>query len=407
MKEQGQLTIVSCGLNEQSLTAFINELVLSAKVIAGGQRLLDFFPDFVGEKIVLDKNFISIADGLLERIKKGEDITILSSGDSLFFGVANFFKTSLPFNQILIYPNISAMQSLCSKICQPWEKASFFSLHGRNSNLPWREILNAELPVIYSDSQRTVPLIAQELLKNFPNASDRLAAVGENLGSDNEKVIIEKLRKIVNFKISGLSVLMLLPVDKFIQKPGLALGLQDSIFVHENRLITHSEVRAIIISKLRLRSGVMWDLGAGSGSIGLEVASLNKNIMVYSIEQQKEREEMIQQNIKNFGLNNIQSICDNSLAQVAKLPLASAIFIGGGGQDIAQIAESAFKMLLPGGIMVASAVLLETTSALTNCLKEVNSEVISLSINRSKKIAGARFMKSENTINLFVYEKTI
>jgi precorrin-6B C5,15-methyltransferase / cobalt-precorrin-6B C5,C15-methyltransferase len=302
---------------------------------------------------------------------------------------------------------VSAAQAVCADKKIPWDRANFFSLHGRELILPWVNILNSELAVIYCDHKNTASEIAYHLVSKYPKAADRVAVLAENIGAENEQIVEARLEDLAECKCGGLSILVILPESPEIKiiGPGVAFGRDDSEFVHENRLITHSEIRAVALSKLMLGPGVMWDMGAGSGSVGVEVNLLCPTMDIYSVEIGPERCEMINLNAAKFGVNNIHVINDNALEQIGKLPSPRSVFIGGGGKDVADILKGCYERLLPGGRIVASAVLLETRTALASTLIEHCDEVLSISISRSKEIAGSRMMKSENTIELFVYSK--
>ncbi len=398
------LKIISCGLSKETITPIASEIVKNSKVLYGGKRLLDIFPDFNGELNILDSNFFEKVEEILKRVKKNEDITLLASGDALFFGVAKRFLSHLTKEQITIYPNISAMQTLFARIAINWENAKFYSIHGRNEHLPWVKILNQNIAVIYADNKKNAADIAKELIEKFPDCETRNAVIAENLGLDNEKIVYGTLQELAQKQSTSLSILCLLPCE-FSKKTARQIGFSDEQYEKENNLITHSEIRAIVLSKLKLRGGVMWDLGAGSGSVGIEVANFCNDITVFSVEKNKDRCEIINKNIANFATDNCKSINDDILNQIQSLPNPSAVFVGGGGADISQIIMNSFDKLEQGGIIVATAILLETKVALGSILKDKCKEVVSVSINRAIPLAGNRFMKSDNTIDIFVFEK--
>ena len=182
------------------------------------------------------------------------------------------------------------------------------------------------------------------------------------------------------------------------------MGLPDSCFAHEKNLITHSEIRAVALSKLHLGSGVMWDIGAGSGSVGIEAAGLCRNLTVYSVEKNDDRIKNIEANIREFGVGNVVIKPGDALEIIEDLPAPRAVFIGGGGEGIAAILKKCYEKLLPGGYIVVTAVLLETRSALAETLKDKCIEVVSLSVSRSKSLGKSRMMKSENSIEMYVYK---
>lgn len=405
--DKGHLTVISCGVGEESLTDSISKTVFKAAILAGGQRLLDLFADYAGEKIVIGKcageTIAKLADMVIAQEK---EVCVLASGDSLFHGIGKTFSKLIPINQITIMPNITAMQSFAAKLCLAWDKASFFSMHGKHTGIPWHAILASHSAIIYCDPRNTAANIANVLMGKMQEAGNRSAAIAVDLGLSTERVIKGSLAEMASETCSGLSILALLPSDgSKVYDPGLSLGLPDSEFTHEKNLITHSEVRAVALSKLHLGSGIMWDIGAGSGSVGLEAAGLCQDLTVYSVEKNNDRIKDIEANIDKFGLGNIVIKPGKAQEVIDDLPAPRAVFIGGGGEGIEEILKNCYDKLLPGGYIVATAVLLETRSALANSLKDKCIEVVSLSVSRSKTLGNSRMMKSDNNIEIFVYEK--
>lgn len=404
------LTIISCGLAQSNINDRMKAIVKSSKILYGGSRLLDFFPKFNGEKKELGANFKSSINRIVKHIYDGKNVTVLASGDSMFFGITKSFLGLIPDIQINVIPNITAAQGLFSIAKIPWHSARFFTIHGRETLLPWSQILNGELSVIYCDHKNNASVIAADLIKSCPISASRKAIMAQNLGMEDESITRSSLEEIAKMECGSLAILFVLaedPTDSGITTLGTLFGRDDSEFVHQNRMITHSEIRSVILSKLSIGSGVMWDIGAGSGSVGIEANLLCPELKIIAIEHSEERSKMIHQNGENFGINNIEILNKKALDAIPQLPPPRTVFIGGGGNDIDQILKQAFEKLIPGGVIVASAVLIETRTKLASTLTPFCDHIVSVGISRSKELAGSRFMKSENTIEIFIYKKPI
>jgi precorrin-6Y C5,15-methyltransferase (decarboxylating) len=191
--------------------------------------------------------------------------------------------------------------------------------------------------------------------------------------------------------------------DKKTPMPGLALGRPDKDYKHENNLITHSEVRAVILSKLQLHAGVMWDIGAGSGSVGIEAAMLVPSLHVHAIEKNEKRITLIKDNCIDHGVNNLEVHHGNGVEIIKHLPKPHIIFIGGGGKDITQLLNVCCEKIKHNGRIVVSAVTLETQHRVREYFNNKTIEHISMNITRSHKIADLHIMKPENSIDIFVY----
>lgn len=417
------LTIIGCGLCLDDLTEAIKKRVSNAQILAGGQRLLDWFPDYQGERIALGAHARQQAAELLGRAEKSE-VVVLGSGDPLFFGIAatflslqeEFVKESMQTSssdegdkavEIKIIPNISALQSACAKLGQAWSELEFFNLHGRISAIPWRRILRSCGALILAGPGQLRPqFLAVALIDFFPLAKSRQATVFCDLGRSEEQIFTGTLAQVAKGEFSALSLLLVAAATDASKIPPLALGLPRSDFEHESGLITKEEVRAVILAKLRLVPGILWDLGAGSGSVAIEAVALDRGLKAWVVEKDPDRVCLIKNNALKHGcLDDFEIISGQILENLEKLPDPDRIFIGGGGREIAEITEKSFSRLAVGGVLVATAVTLESRAALCRVLPDECLEVVEINIARSQPLGGMRLLKSENPIAIYVFRK--
>ncbi|MEA3348383.1 MAG: precorrin-6Y C5,15-methyltransferase (decarboxylating) subunit CbiT [Pseudomonadota bacterium] len=416
------LTIIGCGLCLDDLTVTMLKRISEAKILVGGQRLLDWFPDHQGEKVALGAHARKQAAKLLLLAKESE-IVVLASGDPLFFGIAATFlslqdeggEEGLPqapdnldkFGEIEIVPNISVLQGACARFGRAWSELDFFNLHGHITAIDWRRILRSSGALLLAGPGDKRPqFLAAVLIDLFPPAKSRQAAVFCDLGCQQEKVFTGTLAQVASREFSSLSLLFIEAAEDAGKIPPLALGLPRAEFEYEAGLITKEEVRAVILAKLRLVPGIMWDLGAGSGSVAIEAAALSRGLKVWAIEKEPERVQMIENNArKQGGLDDLEIISGESLEILEKLPDPDRIFIGGGGQELAEITTEAFARLAAGGILVATAVTLESRAALSSVLADECLEVVEINIARSQPLGKMRLLKSENPIAIYVFRK--
>lgn len=393
--------VISCGISSQSITEEAKGIINNVPIIAGGKRLLDMFANDSHEQMIIGAHAMDTVKSIVAR-SENRDIAVLASGDALFHGIAGTLARET--DKYTVIPNITAFQALCAKVKQSWSDFELFSIHGSNALVPWRKILSAEQAIIYCDNKLPAHATASKLIEKFPSAARREAVTCENLGMENESIHKGTLRELSKLETAGLSILMLLNPEPNMF-PSFPLGLDDDHYEHENNLITHPETRAVIISKLHLHGGVMWDLGAGSGSVGLEAAGIRKDLTVYALEKSPERVENIINNAKSEGLGNHHTISGNILEKIDSIPDPDFVFIGGGGKDIKKIITNAFERLSENGRMVASAVTLETISSLNSVLEKHLEEVVSIAVSRSKSAGSLTMMKAENQITIFTYTK--
>ncbi|MCD6293129.1 MAG: precorrin-6y C5,15-methyltransferase (decarboxylating) subunit CbiE [Deltaproteobacteria bacterium] len=416
------LTIIGCGLGLADLTEYHKKLVDKAQIIAGGQRLLDWFPDYQGKKVVLGAHARQQARELL--VMAGESkIVVLASGDPLFFGIAATFlalqdemvkeaspSTSVKSDKsikIEIIPNISALQGACARLGRAWSGLTFFNLHGHVAAIPWRQILRSSGALLLAGPDERQPqMLAAALISSFSSAASLQATVFCDLGRHEEKIFNGTLAEIANHEFSPLSLLFIEKAETGRQIPPLALGLPVTEFEYEAGLISKEEVRAVILAKLRLIPGVMWDLGAGSGSVAIEAASLNRELKVWAVEKAADRAALIEKNACRQGcIEALEIISGKSLEVLEKLPDPDRVFIGGGGRELAEITTKAFSRLTVSGILVAAAVTLESRAVLSSILLDECLEVVEINIARSHPLGKMRLMKSENPIAIYVFRK--
>ena len=378
------------------------QLLIQAQLVIGAPRLLEL-PQIPGtaEKAAVDGKIVQRLPALLARNIR---TVVLATGDPLYYGIGSTLLRFVPADRLAFHPAPTAFQKLFARLGQPWEKVRLFSLHGRKDPVPYRAILSASLAAVYGDGQRPAQKIAAELIAAFPAAAERRAACGCSLGLPEERVLRGSLSEIAANSEAGasLSVLALLPDDSA-EKPCLPLGLPDGSYQHHKNMITHPEIRSVVLSKLRLVPGVLWDLGAGSGSVGIEAAGLCPGLQVFAVEKDPERVQHITENIAKEGLTNIQVRQGRAEDCFGELPQPTRVFIGGGGKDIF---EKAFEKLAPGGILVMTAVMLDTIGMMSAGLREHRLEFLTVQISRAEEILpGNSMIRAENPIAVGVWRK--
>ncbi len=405
------LLIIGCGLGLEDLSAAKRERIGKARVLAGGRRLLDWFPGVAAERVVLDADARRRARELLSRAEN-EKVVVLASGDPLFFGIATTFTELASATRgnlkIEIIPNVSAVQAACARIGIGWPGLAFFNLHGKSSCLPWRRILRAPdgALLLAGPGAANPGRLAADLISVFPQAEKRKAFVLANLGRKDEVVYEGVLGLIADRDFPSLSLLYIAPAAHSREVPHPACGLPAAAFEHEAGLITKEEVRAVILAKLRLVPGIAWDLGAGSGSVAVEAAFMQPGLKVYAVEKNAARAELVRCNAVKQGVSDSLTVVTGEiLTAICNLPDPDRVFIGGGGKQSGSIAASAFARLMPGGIMVAAAVTLESRAQLSTILPGVDGELVEINISRSRNLHGLRMLKAENPIALYIFKK--
>jgi precorrin-6Y C5,15-methyltransferase (decarboxylating) len=180
-----------------------------------------------------------------------------------------------------------------------------------------------------------------------------------------------------------------------------ALGTPDEWFDHPRGLITKSEVRAVTLAKLRLEEGqVLWDLGAGSGSVAIEASRFVGSGQIVAVEKDPQRAAQIDANAKRFGVRNlkiVQAVLPNRLK---RLPRPDRVFIGGGGRDLPAIISEAVRHLRPNGVVVVNAVLLQNVHDAAAALRRLGfaTEIVQVQISRSEQMPWGERLEALNPV---------
>ncbi|MBI3754292.1 MAG: precorrin-6y C5,15-methyltransferase (decarboxylating) subunit CbiE [Deltaproteobacteria bacterium] len=418
--------IIGIGVEgKSSLSQRALKLIQGAGMLAGGRRHLASFPGYTGERVVIGSNLDAIIKAICKESevrsqKSGENIVVLATGDPSFFGIADFLIKRLGKDAVEIIPNVNTMQYAFAKIKENWNNARFLSVHGRNKSQKSKvksqkfdegtvnEITKYDKAGIFTDPENTPAKIAKAMMDK--GVEDYRVYVCEDLGTDKEKITEGTLAQIARKRFSPLNVMVLIRQEvrgggagktnahfvSHIPHPTshIPFGIPDFSFSHSNGMITKEEIRVISLSKLKLKQdSVVWDIGAGSGSLSIEAAMFANYGKVFAVEKDAGRIKHIEENKKKFNAVNLEIIRANAPDSLKSLPAPDAVFIGGGGKDIAQILDVCSKRIRRGGRIVVNAITLETLATAANFFqkKKWDVETISVNIAKTKDIAAGEY----------------
>ena len=260
---------------------------------------------------------------------------------SCCFGIGPLLAERLGREHVEIIPSVSSVQLLFARLGEPWQHVRILSAHGRPIEPVIGPALSARYSAILTDDQHSPARIAGALLD--AGMEDCRAVVGERLGGPAERIIDGTLASIVNQACDPLSVLALFRGQADVRVP--RIGLAEHLYQHRDGMITKSEIRAVSLGQLAIQPGdIVWDIGAGCGSVGLEAASLVDSGFVYAIERDAQQVELIHHNLKTFP-SPLRIISGEAPEVLADLPSPHAVFIGGSGGNLEKIVDVALKRL--------------------------------------------------------------
>ena len=387
------VTIIGMGMAPDDLTEAQRSLIAAADILVGGRRLLDHFPEVKCQRRIIDKDLAGLGD-FLDAHMAEHNIVVLTSGDPLFFGIGAFLGRRLGVERIRVLPNVSAVATAFARLGLPWQEVRVLSLHGRRRLGPMlRHLAAGDTVAVYTDPSRDPAWLADQLLDH--GFDDVRLTVLEQLGSPQEKIRHLTPQQASGESFAPLNLVVFTPDASRGRTPSLFPGMPDDGFVHEKGLITKAEVRALSLSRLRLFDrAVLWDLGAGSGSVAVEAGQFIVRGEIYAVERQPARVAHIHANRRRFGIGNL-SVVEADLPQgLADLPDPDRIFVGGGGRDLANILRVAAGRLKPDGRIVVNTVLIDTLAAAQATLTDLGFtlDTIQVQINRAVPMPfGQRF----------------
>ncbi|MGB3226008.1 MAG: precorrin-6y C5,15-methyltransferase (decarboxylating) subunit CbiE [Desulforhopalus sp.] len=384
------------GITDTLLTIDQENILSGCSLIVGTKR----FASLVAH---LPCKFIAIAplDSALEIIRKTlseSNVAVLASGDPLFYGIGRRLLAEFPKQTIEIYPALSSLQRACALFQVSWDDAKITSLHGRTHNhIPGLLLANPK-NLVLTDAKNSPDRIACQLLDylhligetSLPEKIKMLVA--ENIGLENEKIFGGNLAGGCKHSFSPLNVLCLLvPSESYNSSYNYRFGLTEDSIQHSRGLITKSEVRAATLHQLQLPpNGILWDIGAGSGSLSIEAARSNPGLTVYAIEHKAEELENIKNNIVKFGCYNIVPVFGRAPEALDQLPDPARVFIGGSSGSLPEMVELIDKRLKSGGRLVVNGVIERTVQVTPQLMTKHGFTVTSSVIKVSRTEADGR-----------------
>ncbi|NET33965.1 MAG: precorrin-6y C5,15-methyltransferase (decarboxylating) subunit CbiE [Cyanothece sp. SIO1E1] len=361
--------VVGIGLQGATgLVDSVRQIVEQATVLVGSDRHLSYFPQHPAERIRLE-SFKQVIEQIRCRCSTPHvQIIILTSGDPLFFGLGRLLLAELPAELLTFHPHPSAVQLAFSRIKVPWQDAQMISAHGRSLQVLTQALQQGvEKIAVLTDVTNTPGAIAR-LLLSMDLPSQYQIWVCENLGGTEERVQSLSLTALIDQTFAALNVVILLR-QTGTASDGLdldtlpALGIPDAMFLSfgdRPGLITKREVRLLVLGELALGSDqIIWDVGAGTGSVSIEMARLCPSSQIFAIEKTAMGSSLIKQNCQRFQVENVTPIYGAAPDALKALPQPDRIFVGGSGGQLTQILDFCGAQLISGGFLVIALATLE------------------------------------------------
>jgi len=384
--------------DQQLLPAPLLQRIMECNLLVGGARHLAAFPHAGRERVVIDAQIDALLDRLQAAHAAGMEIVVLASGDPLWYGIGTTLRRRFEPEDLQIIPAPSAAQLAFAALAEPWHDAVLLSAHGRPlERVIERLVREPCCAAILTDERNTPNHIAARLLD--AGFAPCPAAVCERLGEPAQRIVRASLDAIAAQRFDPLNVLVLLPdpTPGGVERP---FGLGDDELEHDG-LITHLEVRAVGLALLRLHpASVVWDIGAGSGSVALEAARIAWRGQVYAVERDEQRMAQLRRNVERWGDARIHLIHGAAPRACAAWPDPDAVFIGGSGGQSDELIAFCAQRLQAHGRIVINLVTIELLGATLAALHEhgLQATVQQIAASRSRPLRGQTYLAALNPV---------
>ena len=409
-----KIYLVGIGMgNIETLTEQGRKAIEDSELLIGAERMVNAFPNHQGD-VCYAISPAKIMDYILEH-PEHQTIAVIFSGDVGFFSGAkklNRFIEEQKLSQSCgqdpagsrwndyeteFIPGISSLQYFSAKLKLSWDDTKVVSLHGREDNI-MGAVWNHNKTFFLTGGDYSVKRVCKILSEN--NLEEAIVHVGERLSYPNERIVTATAGSLAEEEFDSLAV-MLVENEKLITRSVITHGINDELFLRGQVPMTKSEIRSVSLSKLQLRPGdVVYDIGAGTGSVSIEMAYQVNEGSVYAVEFNEEALGLIRQNAEQFGVWNLKVVEGKAPEALTDLPAPDRAFIGGSKGNLGEILELLVKKN-PGIRVVINAITLETLTEAISQLKNLGFEdidIVQIFAAHGKAVGGYHMMQGQNPI---------
>ena len=389
-----QVYLIGIGMgNPDLLTVRARKIIERSDCLIGAKRMLEAVQEICRPEAERTASFQNeeIAR-LIDRQPQGSFISVLLSGDVGFYSGAKKLCGALREMKevsLELIPGISSLQYLCARLETAWDDVIVVSVHGREGKVA-SALRQAGKVFVLTGSNQTAGQVCAALCRE--GLGKARVWVGEHLSYPQEKLTGGTAEELAGRQFDPLAAMLITAVPTP-SRPYPAIGLDDAEFLRgdEGKPIpmTKQEVRAVAVSRLRVQPAFcVYDVGAGTGSVTVEVSLLARGGRVFAVEKNPKAVEQLRRNLKHFSLTNVEVVEGTAPDALSDLPAPDAVFIGGSSGNIGEIVRLCLAKN-PQVRIVATAITLETVAQLLEAargLPEVSLEISQISAARARAL---------------------
>lgn len=395
------LSIVGIGEDGvEGLSATARGLVSGADIVFGGARHLQLAAPLIRGQAKRWPSPFSVDQVLAER---GRQVCVLASGDPFLYGVGSVLANHVAPEETLVVPAPSSFSLAAARLGWALPDIALVSLHGRAlDRIRPRLHPGARVLALTSDSEG--PAALARLLAESGFGASRLTVL-EALGGAKERI---RTTTAADFELAGVTELNIVAIEVAAASGARVIayvpGLPDALYEHDGQ-ITKREIRAVTLSALApLRGELLWDVGAGSGSIAIEWMLAHPSMRATAIEARADRADRIRRNAAAFGVPDREVVEGRSPKALAGLATPDAVFIGGGASDEGAL-DAVIAALRPGGRLVVNAVTLQTEAELIGRHATLGGTLTRIAVSRADRVSGKTVWRPAMPVTQWVWVK--
>ena len=378
----------------ETMTLWALEAIKECTTLVGAPRLLERFqeshtcvPLIVGADIA----------EYIDKQREGT-IGVLLSGDTGFYSGAHKLWTLLGDHEVITVPGISSLSYFCARLHTNWQDVKLVSAHGRSHNVVGEIQRNPRTFALTGGATR-VEDICQELTRR--GLGGVKLSVGERLSYEDERIVTGTAAELAQGSFADLSVLLAENPDPVV-RPFNSPGLPDEAFLRGEVPMTKEEVRTLALSKLRLEEDhVVWDVGAGTGSVSVECALACPAGQVFAVEKKQEALALLEENKARFHASNLHVVAGTAPEALQDLPAPDRVFLGGTSGELEEILNVIFRKN-PAARVVCTAVTLETVAEAARLFAPLEgADMVQVSATRTRSAGRYHLMDAQNPVWIF------
>ena len=406
-----KVTLVGTGCGDPgTMTEEVKNAIRSADIIIGAPRLIEAVKDYTDPDALKMPEIrpASILEAIQNIAKKNDGVEEISvcvaySGDSGFYSGTRSLLPLLEEADIKaeVMPGISSIQVMASRLMKPWQDWKLVSAHGTDCD-PVVEVMGGKEVFFLTGGELGPAELCRKLTEAGLGALR--VTVGERLSYEDEKISSGTAAEFADRSFDTLSVMLAEAAER---KGNLAPGIDDGEFIRGDVPMTKQIVRAAIVSKMNAsETDTIWDVGAGTGSVSVELAMKAGKGRVWAIEREPEGCVLIEENKKKFGVWNLNVVPGSAPEALQDLPDPDRVFIGGSDGNLAGIIDTVLSKN-EDALICVSAIVLETMAETVKLMAErgMDTDIIQVCVNTSREIGDRHMMMAGNPVFIITGQK--